>query len=138
MNYIPSYLYKMKNDKKILILERDRLLGLDIQQQLIKNNFTVIRPLSVENTAEIISNENPDLVIADTDMNDESVFKKIKKQLKKIQLPFIWITSLTKEEAMKNGEGINLIKIFFKTFNSKSFVAFITNYFKKVNAFLYH
>jgi len=128
----------MKNDKKILILERDRLLGLDIQQQLIKNNFTVIRPLSVENTAEIISNENPDLVIADTDMNDESVFKKIKKQLKKIQLPFIWITSLTKEEAMKNGEGINLIKIFFKPFNSKSFVAFITNYFKKVNAFLYH
>jgi len=138
MNYIPSYLYKMKNDKKILILERDRLLGLDIQQQLIKNNFTVIRPLSIENTAEIISNENPDLVIADTDMNDESVFKKIKKQLKKIQLPFIWITSLTKEEAMKNGEGINLIKIFFKPFNSKSFVAFITNYFKKVNAFLYH
>ena len=128
----------MKNDKKILILERDRLLGLDIQQQLIKNNFTVIRPLSIENTAEIISNENPDLVIADTDMNDESVFKKIKKQLKKIQLPFIWITSLTKEEAMKNGEGINLIKIFFKPFNSKSFVAFITNYFKKVNAFLYH
>jgi len=138
MNYIPSYLYKMKNDKKILILERDRLLGLDIQQQLIKNNFTVIRPLSIENTAEIISNENPDLVIADTDMNDESVFKKIKKQLKKIQLPFIWITSLTKEEAMKNGEGINLIKIFFKPFNSKSVVAFITNYFKKVNAFLYH
>jgi len=138
MNYIPSYLYKMKNDKKILILERDRLLGLDIQQQLIKNNFTVIRPLSVENTAEIISNENPDLVIADTDMNDESVFKKIKKQLKKIQLPFIWITSLTKEEAMKNSEGLNLIKIFFKPFNSKSVVAFITNYFKKVNAFLYH
>lgn len=109
----------MKNDKKILIIERDRLLGLDIQQQLLKNNFTVIRPLSVENIAEIMSNENPDLVIADTDMNDESVFKKIKTKLKKIQLPFIWITTLNKEEAIKNSEGINLIKIFFKPFNSK-------------------
>ena len=128
----------MKNDKKILIIVRDRLLGLDIQQQLLKNNFTVIRPLIVENTTEIISNENPDLVIADTNINDENVFKKIKKQLKKIQLPFIWITSLNEEETIKNSEGINLIKIFFKPFNSKGVVAFITNYFNKVKALLYH
>ncbi len=128
----------MENDKKILIIERDRLLGLDIQQQLLKNNFTVIRPLSVENTANIITNENPDLIIVDTDMNGENVFEKIKTQLKKIQLPFIWITSLNKEEAIKNSEGINLIKIFFKPFNSKGVVVFITNYFNKVKTFLYH
>ncbi len=121
----------MKNDKQILIIEPERISGLDLQLQLEKKGFSVQRPVSLVDTEAIIVKDKPDIIIADTIIKKQTLFERIKKYLKKFQLPFIWIGDLTKNEVKKETDGINVIENFSKPFDSQKVVAFIVNYFKK-------
>ncbi|OFY93884.1 MAG: hypothetical protein A3K10_10395 [Bacteroidetes bacterium RIFCSPLOWO2_12_FULL_31_6] len=121
----------MKNDKKILILEQDGLVALDLKRELEKEGFTVKRANSMAISEIIIASGNKDLVIANTNVQTQSFFDKIKNLLKKCQLPLIWIGTLSNNEAMKESEGINVIGTFSKPFKSKDVVSFVVNYFNK-------
>ena len=121
----------MKNDKKILILEQDGLVALDLKRELEKEGFTVKRANSMVVSEIIIASGNKDLVIANTNVQTQPFFDKIKNLLKKCQLPLIWIGTLSNNEAMKESEGINVIGTFSKPFKSKDVVSFIVNYFNK-------
>ena len=128
----------MKKDKNILILEPERIAGLELQIQLEKKGFTVSRPISLVDAEVVIAKDKPDFVIADTDIKTQSLFERIKKYLKKFQLPFIWIGTLTNNEVPKESDGINTIGTFSKPFDSKKVVALIVNYFnKKIKRLLY-
>ncbi len=122
----------MKNDKKILIIEPDGIVGLDLKLELEKEKFSVSNPNSIADAEFIIANNKPDLIIANTDIKKETFFEKIKIQIKKCQLPFIWVGTLTKSEVAIESEGINVVGFFSKPFNSKSVVALIINYFNKI------
>lgn len=119
------------NTKKILIIEQDGLVALDLKRELEKEDFTVKRANSMIASEIIITNGNKNLVIANTDVQTQPFFDKIKILLKKCQLPLIWIGTLSKKEAMKESEGINVIGTFSKPFQSKDVVSFIVNYFNK-------
>lgn len=121
----------MKNDKKILILEPDGLVALDLKRELEKEGFTVKRSNSMVASEIIIASGNIDLVITNTDVQTQPFFDKIKNLLKKCQLPLIWIGTISKSEAMKESKGINVIGTFSKPFKSKDVVFFVVNYFKK-------
>ena len=58
----------MKNNKRIFIIDHERIVGLDLQLQLKKNGYSVHRPISLIDTENILSEEVPDFVIADTDI----------------------------------------------------------------------
>ena len=122
----------MKNDKNILIIEPERIAGLELQQQLEKKGFSVTRPISLIDAEAIIENKKPDLVIADTDIKKQLPFARIKKYVNKLKLPFIWIGTLTNKEIKKESKGINVIGTFPKPFDSKKVVALIINYFKSL------
>ena len=127
----------MKNDKKILILEPERIAGLELQQQLEKKGFSVDRPISLVDTEAAIEKDKPDLVIADTDIKKQNLFARIKKYFKKLWLPIIWIGTLTHKEAIKESKEINTIGTFSKPFDSKKIVAFIINYFNKTVTYIH-
>lgn len=121
----------MKNNKKILIIEQDGLVALDLKRELEKEDFSVRRANSMVVSEVIIADSNKDLVIASTNIQTQSFFDKIKNLLKKCQLPLIWIGTLSTNEAMKESEGINVVGTFSKPFKSKDVVSFIVNYFNK-------
>ena len=124
----------MKNEKQILIIEPDRLAGLDLQLQLEKKGHFVLRPISLVDTAVLISKFMPDLIIADTNIKKQNLFEQLKKYLRKYKLPFIWIGTKEKKES----EGINVLGTFSKPLDSNKIVALIVNYFnKKINP-LFH
>ncbi len=122
----------MKNEKKVLIIEPERIIGLELQRQIEKEGFSVQRPISLEDAEAIITKDTPDLIVADTIIKKQSLFEKIKKQLKKFKLPFIWTGTITKEDETKENDGINVIGTFPKPFDSSKIVARIVNYFKKL------
>lgn len=126
-----SVKYKMKNDKQILIIEPDRLVGLDLQLQLEKKGFSAIRPISLVDTEVILSKNKPDLIIADTSIKKQNIFSRVKKYLIKYQLPFIWIGALKNKKAEKKRGGINVIGVFSKPFDGSKIVALIVSYFNK-------
>jgi DNA-binding response OmpR family regulator len=119
-----------KKIRKILIIEEDVLLGIDIKRALEKVDFTVERKVSLDQAKESLSNQNPDLVIANTSITNNPIFYKINIYLKKLQTPFIWISSLAKHEISVVHNYVNVIGTFFKPFNSKELVDFIINFFK--------
>lgn len=121
----------MKNDKKILIIEQDGLAALDLKHELEKEDFKVSKVRSLEETEEIITNNKTDLIIANTDIKNHTLYTKIKSLLKKFKLPLIWISSLTKNEMKNDTEGINVIGTFSKPFQSRDIITLIINYFKK-------
>ena len=118
----------MKNDKQILIIEPERLAGLDLQLQLEKKGYSVLRPIYQMDAEAVISKDKPDLIIADTEIN-KNIFDRIKRYLKKYKVPLIWIGNLTTKEVMKKSNEINVIGIFSKPFSSKAIVALVIKYF---------
>lgn len=120
----------MKNDKNILIIEPERITGLDLQRQLEKKGFSVQRPISLVDAEVIIEKHTPDLIVADTIIQKENLFVRIKKYLSKLKLPFIWLGTLTKQ---KSKDGINVIGVFPKPFDNANVVARIVQYFKRLS-----
>ena len=118
----------MNNDKRVFIIEHDRIIGLELQQQLEQNGYTVHRPLSLVDTEAIIVKDTPDLIIADSAIQQQNSFERIKKYFSKHQLPVICIGTVT-EEALKECEGINIIGTFSKPFDSKDILALVDKHF---------
>ena len=116
------------NNKKVFIIEHERLIGLDLQTALENNGYKVFRPLSLVDTETIFSNDTPDLIIADSAIQRQDNFARVKKLFSRQQLPIICIGTVTKE-AMKECEGINIIATFSKPFDSKKVARFVDNYF---------
>ena len=123
----------MENNKDILIIEPERIAGLELQQQLEKKGFSVRRPISLVDAEEIVAQHTPDLIIADIGIKKHNLFERIKKYFKKFQLPFIWIGTLTKKKSIKESDGINVIGTFSKPFDSTKVVARIVQYFKRLS-----
>lgn len=126
----------MRNDKNILIIEPQRIAGLELQHQLEKEGFSVSRPISLVDTEAIIAIHKPDLVVANISIKKQHLFEQVKKYFKKLQLPLIWIGALTTNEAVKENDELNVIGTFSKPFDGKQIVTLIVGYFKKAVAVL--
>ena len=116
-------------DKKVFIIEHERLIGLDIQLQLEKNGCTVFRPLSLVDTEIIIKKDIPNLIIADTDIQQQDNFKRIKKLFIRHKLPIIYIGTIN--EITAQDSGLNVIGTFSKPFDSQKIACFVDNFFNE-------
>jgi len=114
-------------DKKVFIIEHERLIGLDIQLQLEKNGCIVYRPLSLIDMEVIILKDTPDLIIADINIQQQDNFKRVKKIFSRHELPIIYIGTINKSAAQDS--GLNIIGTFSKPFDSKKIACFVDNYF---------
>ena len=118
----------MKKEKKVFIIEHERLVGLDLQLQLEKNGCIVYRPLSLVDTEIIIGKDTPDIIIADINMQEQDNFERVKKLFSRHKLPIIYIG--TTESIMQDSE-LNIIGTFSKPFDSKKIACFVDNFFNK-------
>lgn len=121
----------MKNIKKALIVEQDALVAIDLKQELEKENFSVNKATSIVVPEIIIANDKTDVVIANTDVQTQPFFDKVKRLMKKYQIPLIWIGTLSNKEAMKKSEGMNVIGTFSKPFMSTDIVKRIVSFFNQ-------
>ena len=128
----------MKNDKNILIIESERIAGLELQQQFEKEGFSVSRPISLFDTEAIIAIHKPDFVVANISIKKQYLFEQVKKYFKKLQLPLIWIGTLTNKDVSQENDGLNVIGTFSKPFDGKKIVALIVSYFHKMIILLSH
>src|ERR1035437_9776964 len=115
----------MKNDKNILIIKSERIAGLELQQQFEKEGFSVSRPISLFDTEAIIAIHKPDFVVANISIKKQYLFEQVKKYFKKLQLPLIWIGTLTNKDVSQENDGLNVIGTFSKPFDGKKIVALI-------------
>jgi len=74
----------------------------------------------------IIKKDTPNLIIADTDIQQQDNFKRIKKLFSRHKLPIIYIG--TTESIMQDSE-LNIIGTFSKPFDSKKIACFVDNFF---------
>lgn len=121
----------MNNNKRVFIIEHDRVTGLDIQRQLENNGYSVRRPVSFIDTEKIIGKYTPDLVITDSGIQLQNNFESEKKYFGMHQLPIICTGTITKEEEIKASKGIKIIGTFSKPFDSKKIAALADKYFSK-------
>ena len=73
-------------NKRILILEQEGIIAMDIQRDLENNGYRAYRALS------LVKNSIKHLVIVDT-LYKKNELEELKKQCKKNGLPIIYITS---------------------------------------------
>lgn len=118
----------MKKAKRIFIIDHERLIGLDLQRQLEDNGYLVFRPLSLVDSEVFLNENTPDLIIADSDIQQQGNFERVKTLFGRQRIPVICIGTVTSEQ-MKACERINIIQTFSKPFDSKVIAHFVSNYF---------
>jgi YesN/AraC family two-component response regulator len=113
--------------KKILVVEDEPLIGLNIQVELEKEGYQVIIDcFNVEQAIPLIEKENPDLVIIDINLNDEKTGIDLAEILfERNEIPFMFLTSysdkLTLEKVRKTRPHGYLVK----PFNSENLIAMV-------------
>jgi DNA-binding response OmpR family regulator len=65
----------MKDEKKILIIEYEKIVGLELQYQLIKKGYFVHRAKKIIDAEEITTNITPDFIETETVTKKESLFE---------------------------------------------------------------
>ena len=116
---------------QILIIEQERLIGLEIQQKLKKNGYCNSKLLSFAALKNTLEKEIPQLIIIDSTAQKEKGFEEVKKLLEKLQLPIICIGTSTYEQATEKCAGVNIIEFLQKPFDSEKLVFATNNYFSK-------
>ena len=119
--------------KKIVIVEDESFLALQIKQILENNNFEVIGiTTDIVSTKEILSTKKPDLILLDirldTKMDGFIIAEYIDKNY---QIPYIYLSAYSDEETMKRIMMSNPVSYILKPFHEKMLLTNIRLYFKQ-------
>ncbi len=117
----------IKSKGKVLVIENEGIIALDIKDTLRKQGFKV-KSFQYNKTEFIknILNENPDFILLDLDGNFHD-FETLDKLNNYYNLPVIFITGLTQKEFDKFEPLNKNIHLMLKPFNSKNLINFIKN-----------
>lgn len=114
--------------KLIFIIDQSSIVGLDLQQALEKNDYTVKKFTTIEKAGESFQLKKPDFVIADSEIQKHPDFESMKSVFAKERTPLICISTKENRQTIKICESINLIDIFQKPFDSVDLIRSVDNY----------
>ena len=77
----------------------------------------------------IIKKDTSNLIIADTGIQQQDNFKRVKKLFSRHKLPIIYIGTI--DENVTQDSELNIIGTFSKPFDSKKIARFVDNFFNK-------
>jgi two-component SAPR family response regulator len=122
----------VNNQRIIYIINRQRLVGLELQKRLEGIGFMVFRPISLIDTSVVMSKIVPDLVIADSEVRNMLNFAMVKKYFVKYKIPVICIEDHIGDmsEACK---GFNIIEEISHPLDSAGIIKIINKYFRNLS-----
>ena len=123
------------NSPKIMVVEDKAIIALDIRRFLASkgyNNTTFY--LNGSDALKAIKNNKPDLALLDVILPDEISGIDIAKELKRLSVPFIFISALSNPNHQKAVINLRPEAIFHKPVNLNEVLISIQNIFTKNNA----
>lgn len=113
--------------KKILVVEDEPLIALNIQVELEKEGYEVIIDcFNVSQALQLIEKENPNLVIIDIHLNDETSGIELGQiLLEKNERPFMFLTSYSDRMTLEKVRNTRPYGYLVKPFNPENLIATI-------------
>lgn len=118
----------MSYKKRIFILEQSRIVGLDLKRHLTSRGYVVCEENDFTGLKHIMEQNAPDLIISDASIQQQAEFQVVKNHFLQKQIPIICIGTETDEQATKDCEGINIIGVFSKPFETSNVIELIDKY----------
>jgi YesN/AraC family two-component response regulator len=127
--------------KKILVVEDETLIALNIQVELEKEGYQVIVDcFNVDQAIALIEKESPDLVIVDINLNDEKTGIDLAEMLlEKNEIPFMFLTSYSDKQTLEKVQSTKPYGYLVKPFNPENLhanVFMILSNFERRNVYL--
>jgi DNA-binding NarL/FixJ family response regulator len=110
---------------RVLIIEDDPLIAIDIEQTLNNLNFIVSgTAYNVEDALHQLKNNTPDAVLMDINLEDEKDGIDIAETINdKYQLPFIFLTSHADKQTLERAKKTKPAGYIIKPFDEKDLLA---------------
>jgi len=112
----------MNDQVKILIVEDESIVALDLSMRLQKEGYEVVGIASNSDDALALFNEQkPDLVLMDINIKGNKDGIETAKELKKVQdVPLIFLTAFSQSEYVSRAKSVNPSAYLVKPFNNDS------------------
>lgn len=122
-------------NKKILIIEDEPLLGNLLKQRLEKEGFLISLAKNGEEGLDFLKKEKFDLVLLDIILPKISGFElmdDIKKNPEINQAPIVVVSNLGQDQDILKGQNLGAVNYFIKAqITIEELVEYINNFFKK-------
>ena len=113
----------MKKECTILIMEPERIIGLELQMLLESNGYSVLQFNATKLASELNDKQKIKVIIINIDKATTDYFSFIKSNFSLAEVSVIGISS--SKQIKKESEGVKLIETFLKPFESKHILSFI-------------
>ena len=112
----------MSDKVKIMIVEDESIVALDLSMRLQKEGYEVIGIASNSDDAiDLFTEQKPDLVLMDINIKGAKDGIETAKSLKKIQdVPLIFVTAFSQSEYINRAKEVNPSAYLVKPFNNES------------------
>jgi len=115
----------MSSDIKILVVD-DTEINIEILNELLGDEYNVLSALDGEFALEIAHDDIPDLILLDImmpTMNGYEVCRRLKENKTTRDIPIIFITAITDEEAIEKAYDVGGVDYIIKPFRPKELLA---------------
>lgn len=105
---------------KILIVEDEAIIAMDIKQRLENLNYTVMGSVSSgEDALAFVKNESVDLVLMDIMLSGELDGIQTAERFKKENIPVIFLTAYSDEKTLERSKAVDPYGYLLKPYNSE-------------------
>lgn len=115
-----------EENTRILVVEDEFIVGIDIQQTLRRSNYKVISVVSSGEAAiEKAKTEKPDLVLMDITLKGKMDGIEAASVITRLGIPVIYLSALTDKDIKKRAYTTRPLGYLYKPFNSIELCSFI-------------
>jgi DNA-binding response OmpR family regulator len=125
----------MPNNKKIIIVEDQPIVAMDFIYFLKNNGYTNVSTFySGKDAIENITLEKPDLALLDIMLDDNVTGLDVAAELKKLNVPFIFISAFSDNNSYLKALSLCPIQIFYKPVDQYSLLNSVESIFNTIKA----
>ncbi|OGU70668.1 MAG: hypothetical protein A2V93_01550 [Ignavibacteria bacterium RBG_16_34_14] len=120
----------MENKRKILIVEDEFIISLDIEETLKNLGYDTLNHILTGKIAiDKINSYKPDVVLLDIFLKDQITGLDIAQVCKEKKIPFVFITASTNETILRKAKELNPIDIISKPITTNKIKEFLAKVF---------
>lgn len=124
----------MNSKKKILIVEDEFIIALDLEETLKGMGYdTMNHILTGQKAIDKIGSYNPDLVLLDIFLKDQITGLDVAEVAKEKNIPFVFITASTNEDIFKKAKKLKPVDIVSKPITTYKIKDFLGKVFQHQN-----
>ena len=116
---------------KILLVEDNEMVTVGLKYSLEQSNFKVFTKKNIIETRTFLNKEQIDIIILDISLPDGSGLDLYEKEIRKKEIPTIFLTAKDDEETIVKGLELGADDYITKPFSTKELIARINKIFNK-------